>query len=85
MIEYCFIIFYCELMNICFLFHFLTTTTTTTVVYRYRPTVSISVVQTELGFSNLDDCLQFLKDKGAVVSQDSSILDCKSSSNISSS
>lgn len=56
-----------------------------TIVKSYRPTVSISVVQTELGFSNLDDCLQFLKDKGAVVSQDSSILDCKSSSNISSS
>lgn len=55
------------------------------IVKSYRPTVSISVVQTELGFSNLDDCLQFLKDKGAVLSEDSSILDCKSSSNIISS
>jgi hypothetical protein len=37
--------------------------------------LSLNVVQTELGYSNLEDCLQFLKEKGAVLSEDSSKLD----------
>lgn len=55
-------------------------TTTHQCINRYRPMLSLNVVQTELGYSNLEDCLQFLKEKGAVLSEDSSKLDCKASS-----
>lgn len=39
--------------------------------------VGVSFVQAELGFSDLEECLQFLKEKGAVLNADSTKLDCK--------
>lgn len=42
--------------------------------------VGVSFVQSELGFSNSEDCFQFLKEKGAVFSADNTKLDCKLSS-----
>lgn len=47
---------------------------------RYRPTVLLNVVQAELGYSSQEDCLKFLQEKGAVLSEDSTKLDCKASS-----
>jgi hypothetical protein len=39
--------------------------------------VAVAFVQAELGFSNSEECLQFLKEKGAVLNADSTKLDCK--------
>lgn len=44
---------------------------------RFRPMVAVSFVQSELGFSNSEDCFQFLSEKGAVFNADKTKVDCK--------
>lgn len=39
--------------------------------------VAVSFVQSELGFSNSEDCFQFLSEKGAVFNADKTKVDCK--------
>lgn len=39
--------------------------------------VGVSFLQSELGFSDSDKCVQFLREKGAVFNADSTKLDCK--------
>lgn len=46
---------------------------------RYRPMLQIDYIQNELSFSNRDDCMQFLVDKGVVLSEDNTKVDCKQS------
>lgn len=50
-----------------------------TIVKSYRPMLQIDYIQNELSFSNRDDCMQFLVDKGVVLSEDNTKVDCKQS------
>jgi len=47
---------------------------------RYRPMLSVDFVVAELGFTNSNDCVTFLKEKGAILVNYDSQVDCKSCS-----
>ncbi|KAK6187832.1 hypothetical protein SNE40_005769 [Patella caerulea] len=48
------------------------------IVKSYRPLISLDYVKRELGFSDMDQCIEFLQEKGATFNADKSKLDCKS-------
>ena len=53
---------------------------------RYRPTLAVSFISTELGFTSGEECLSFLVNAGAVLDRESTKVDCKlTSSKLSSS
>ena len=45
----------------------------------YMPLVPIQFINSELGFDDMQDCLDFLKGKGAVLSADGTAVDTKAS------
>ena len=53
---------------------------------RYRPTLPVPFISTELGFTSDEECLSFLVNAGAVLDRESTKMDCKlTSSKLSSS
>lgn len=44
---------------------------------RYRPTLRVSFISTELGFASDEECVCFLEDAGAVMDGGSTTVDCK--------
>ena len=49
---------------------------------RYRPSIAVSFVESELGFTEDEQCLKFLQDLGVVLTQDGTKIDCKQSQGI---
>lgn len=49
---------------------------------RYRPSVAVSFVESELGFTEDKQCLKFLQDLGVVFTADGSKIDCKQSQGV---
>ena len=49
---------------------------------RYRPSVAVSFVESELGFTEDEQCLKFLQDLGVVFTADGSKIDCKQSQGV---
>lgn len=44
--------------------------------------VPVDYIKTELGFPTVEDCVVFLKEKGATLTPDETKVDCKTSSTI---
>ncbi|XP_068671889.1 leukocyte receptor cluster member 8-like isoform X3 [Montipora foliosa] len=51
-------------------------------VKSYRPSIAVSFVESELGFSDDGQCLKFLQDLGVVLTADGTKVDCKQSQGI---
>ena len=49
---------------------------------RYRPSVAVSFVESELGFTEDEQCLKFLQDLGVVFTPDGCKIDCKQSQGV---
>ena len=49
---------------------------------RYRPSIAVSFVECELGFTEDEQCLKFLQDLGVVLTADGIKIDCKQSQGI---
>ncbi|XP_069123369.1 leukocyte receptor cluster member 8 homolog [Argopecten irradians] len=47
------------------------------VVKSFRPMLPVDFIQAELGFPNNEDCIVFLKEKGAILTPDGTKVDCK--------
>ena len=46
---------------------------------RYRPTLPLEFIIPELGFSDRDECLEFLKEMNVTLVEKESRIDCKAS------
>lgn len=53
--------------------------TTTLHPCRYRPMVSVELLQRELAFSEREDCVKFLEEKGVIFNEEKSKVDGKQS------
>ncbi|KAK2564286.1 Leukocyte receptor cluster member 8-like protein [Acropora cervicornis] len=49
---------------------------------KYRPSIAVSFVECELGFTEDEQCLKFLQDLGVVLTADGIKIDCKQSQGI---
>ena len=52
------------------------------VCWRYRPSIAVSFVESELGFTEEEQCVKFLQDLGVVLTADGTKIDCKQSQGI---
>lgn len=52
---------------------------------RYRPTLPVEFLVPELGFSDRDECIEFLKEMNVTLTTENSKIDCKASMAVSNS
>ena len=46
---------------------------------RYKPTITVEVVTDDVGFKDVPSCVEWLKEKGVVLTGDEAKIDCKAS------